>query len=280
MQTTPGHESPNWAAARGERWRAQLVRMEAMLAPIDEPLIRALRLDTPVRVADVGCGGGGTTRKILHQAPKGSSVHGFDISPALIETARANAPTDERALSFTLADVATAPPPGGPYERLTSRFGVMFFDDAPAAFRNLSGWLVPGGRFAFAVWGPLADSPWVTTVRDVVAGFVDVPRPGPDAPGPFRYGQPDTLLKLLREVGFGEVEVSEWRGGLAIGGGLAAAEAADFALAAFSIADPLAKADDGVRGEARRVLTERLSSHLRDGVVRLEACVNLVTGVR
>jgi SAM-dependent methyltransferase len=135
----------------------------------------------------------------------------------------------------------------------------MFFDDAPAAFRNLAGWLAPGGRFAFAVWGRPADNPWVTTVRDVVAEFVDVPPPDPDAPGPFRYGQADTLLKLLRQAGFGEVEVSEWREGLAIGGGLAAADAADFALAAFSIAEPLAKTDDVVRGNAHRALTERFS---------------------
>ena len=37
----------DWAAARGEKWRAQLAGMEAMLTPVDEPLIRALRLDAP-----------------------------------------------------------------------------------------------------------------------------------------------------------------------------------------------------------------------------------------
>lgn len=120
----------------------------------------------------------------------------------------------------------------------------------------------------------------MTTVRDVVAELVAVPLPDPEAPGPFRYGQADKLLALLRQAGFGEVEVSEWRGELAIGGGLAAAEAADFALAAFSIAEHVAKADDVVRGNARRALTERFSHHLRNGVVRMDACVHLVTGTR
>ncbi|MDI1435802.1 class I SAM-dependent methyltransferase [Polyangium sorediatum] len=254
--------------------------MEAMLSPIDEPLIRALRLDAPVRLADIGCGGGGTTLEILRRAPKGSIVHGFDISPSLIETARARTPPDEHAISFTTADVATTPPPGPPYERLVSRFGVMFFDDAPAAFHNLASWLLPGGRFAFAVWGRPTDNPWVTTLRDVVAEFVDVPPPVPDAPGPFRYGQSDKLLTLLESAGFGEVSVSEWRGGLAIGGGLAAADAADFALAAFSIAEAVAKAGDVVHDKARRALIKRFSNHLQDGVVRLDACVHLVTGAR
>jgi len=30
----------DWTAARGEKWRAQLAGMEAMLTPVDEPLIR------------------------------------------------------------------------------------------------------------------------------------------------------------------------------------------------------------------------------------------------
>ena len=268
----------DWAATRGETWRAQLELMEGMLAPIDEPLIQALRLDTPVKIADVACGGGGTTLELLRRAPQGSTVDGFDISQGLLETARARIPPEERALSFTLANVETTPPPRGPYERLASRFGVMFFHDPPAAFRNLMGWVAPGGRFAFAVWGRLSDNPWVVAVRDVVVDFIELPPPKPDSPGPFRYGEPDLLVTLLRQAGASDVGVRQWRGGLAIGGGLAEAAAADFALSSFSIAEPLTRAEDGVRNNAHRALTERFSHHLQDGVVRLEACVHIVTG--
>src|SRR4051794_30074210 len=60
----------DWAAARGEKWRAQLTGMEAMLAPVDPVLIQALDLDGPYRIADLACGGGGTTVEILRRAPK------------------------------------------------------------------------------------------------------------------------------------------------------------------------------------------------------------------
>src|SRR5262249_13722938 len=145
--------SPNWAAERGDKWRAHLAGNEPMLAPVDEPLLRALQLDTPIRLADVGCGAGATTREILRQAPAGSVVHGFDLSPGLIEVARERS----RQIRFEVADMQTAAPEK-PYDRLASRFGVMFFPDAPAAFANLARWLVPGGRFAFAVWGPLSEN--------------------------------------------------------------------------------------------------------------------------
>src|ERR1700688_4393154 len=98
----------DWTAARGEKWCAQLTGMEATLTPVDEPLIRALNLDAPWRIADIGCGGGGTTLEILRRAPAGSVVHGFDLSPALIDLARGRARSDDRAIAFEIADVATA----------------------------------------------------------------------------------------------------------------------------------------------------------------------------
>jgi trans-aconitate methyltransferase len=82
--------------------------MEAMLTPVDEPLIRALNLDAPCRIADISCGGGRTTLEILRRAPAGSVVHGFDLFPASIELARSCKRSDEHAIAFEIADMATA----------------------------------------------------------------------------------------------------------------------------------------------------------------------------
>jgi SAM-dependent methyltransferase len=271
----------DWAAARGEKWRAQVTGMEAMLTPVDEPLIRALHLDAPCRIADIGCGGGGTTLDILRRAPAGSTAHGLDISPALIESARARLRSDEHAVAFEIADMATAAPPEEPYDRLVSRFGIMFFGDPPAAFANLLHWLAPGGQFAFAAWGRQPENPWMASVREVVAEIIDLPQPDPDAPGPFRYAETEKLLTLLDRAGFGELDVDDWRGALLIGGGLRAAEAADFALASFSsFGELLAAAGGQALNDARRSLTERFSREQHDGVVRMDACVHIFTGAR
>jgi SAM-dependent methyltransferase len=277
------NESPvtsGWAAARAEKWRIHLSGMEAMLKPVDEPLLRALRLDAPYRIADIGCGGGETSLELLRQAPPGSVVHGFDITPSLIDAARARIPAANRELAFHVADMGTAAPEA-PYDRLASRFGVMFFQDAPGAFANLARWLVPGGRFAFAVWGPPAANAWVTLVRDVVAEVVNVPPPEPDAPGPFRYAQVDPFLRLLAQAGFEGLDVHDWRGTLPIGGGRPPAEAADFALASFStFSELLATAGDAALQATRRSLTARFAQHQQGGFVQLDACVHLVTGTR
>jgi SAM-dependent methyltransferase len=272
----------DWVGGRGERWSAHLSKMEAMLTPVDEPLLRAMHLDAPYRIADIGCGGGGTALEILSRAQAGSVVHGFDISPAQIESARRRIqPHDERALAFEVVDVATAAAPEEPYDRLVSRFGIMFFSDPPAAFAKLLRWLAPGGRFAFAVWGRPSENPWIARAREVVAEVTDMPPPDPDGPGAFRYGEADKLLMLLDRAGFRDLEVCDWRGRLAIGGGLPAGEAADFALASFSsFADVLAKAGHKALNDARQSLTELFSQHQQNDVVSMDACAHIVTGTR
>lgn len=277
---TQSPTASDWLASRGDKWAARVPAMEATLAPVDAPLLRALRLDAPHRVADVGCGGGGTALEILRCAPSGSIVHGYDISPALVEVARRRVGADEHAIAFDVADVSEVAPPAR-YQRLVSRFGVMFFADPEAAFANLLRWLVPGGRFAFAVWARTSDNPWFATAREVVAETVELPPPAPDGPGPFRYGSPEKLLAVLERAGFAELEVDEWRGELPIGGGLPATEAARFALASFStFGELLLAAGDDAVARAQRSLTTRLAPHEKDGVVRMPACVHVVTGAR
>lgn len=278
MNETPS--SRDWAAARGEKWRDQVHEFEAMLAPVDEPLIEALQLDQPLRIAEIGSGGGGTTLKIFSAAPAGSVVHGYDISPALVEFARRRSPQSD-AVAFEVADMSNAPSPARPYDRLVSRFGIMFFDDQLAGFANLVHWLKPGGRFAFAVWGRPEENPWMTTIGQTVAEVIALPAPDPDAPGPFRYGDPGKLLALLDRAGFGNIHVQQWRHPLAMGGGMPAAEAAAFGLAAFgSFAELLAEAGAGALERATQSLTDVFSAHQAEGVVRMDACVNIVTGTR
>lgn len=254
--------------------------MEASLSVIDAPLIDTLALEGASSVADIACGGGGTTFEIARRAPRGCRVQGFDISPRLIELARGRAAAEGVPVDFAVADIASTQPPAR-FARLLSRFGVMFFDDPPAAFTNLADWLEPGGHFAFAVWGAREESIWQTEVRSVVAELVELPQDDPGAPGPFRYADPAPLLGLLEPAGFRELAARPLRTELPIGGGLAAAEAARFALSAFSsFGEALARAGEAAQREAQHRLTLRFAEHEREGAVRLPACVHLVTGRR
>ena len=270
----------DWSADRGVAWRESMGPLEAMLAPVNVPLLEALGLDAPYQIADIGCGGGETSLAMAERAHSGSTVTGFDISPALIEAAQSKQSQGAVSTRFQVQDAGQPLSDGAQFDRLTSRFGIMFFPEADRAFTNIAQWLKPGGRFAFAVWGPPEDNPWMSSIRSVLSQHIELPTPEPHAPGPFRYQDAPAFLQLLERSGFADVQSASWREKLAIGGGLDALAAADFALTAFSIGQILKQSDQATVQAAQADLAALFSNHLVDGHVRMDAHVHIVTGKR
>ncbi|GAB5415597.1 MAG: methyltransferase domain-containing protein [Congregibacter sp.] len=275
----------DWAGDRGKKWVEHMAATEVMLSPIDAPLIEALNLQDGCLVADIGCGGGRTTRAIAQRLDSESQVAGIDVSPDVIAAAKSSraeqsdADTVGAKIEFHCVDAASGRPALAPFDRLGSRFGVMFFEDPPAAFANLRSWLNPGGQFAFAVWGPLPQNAWIACLRQVIANLVELPKPPPDAPGPFRYADADRFCQLLETAGFSNLSVAPWQGELALGGGMDAKTAAAFCLSAFSVGD-LVGDDPALLHRAEADLAECLVEYEQGGVVRMPSAVNIVSGRR
>ncbi|MEM6653906.1 MAG: class I SAM-dependent methyltransferase, partial [Pseudomonadota bacterium] len=135
------------------------------------------------------------------------------------------------------------------------------------------------GRFAFAVWGPPADNPWMSSIRTVLSDHIVLPTPEPGAPGPFRYQNVDALLTLLRDAGFTDLNASSWRAPLLLGGGMDTEAAVDFALSAFSIGQQLDQSDQITANNARSDLAGLFSQYVEEGHVRMQSHVYIVTGM-
>lgn len=270
----------DWSTERGDAWRDSMEPLEAMLAPVNAPLIDALDLDAPYRIADIGCGGGETSIALARNAYTGSAIEGFDISPALIEAARLKEAYGDVPIHFHVHDAGQPLSDHAQFDRLTSRFGIMFFPEAERAFASLAKWLKPNGRFAFAVWGPPDENPWMTSIRTVLSDHIVLPTPEPGAPGPFRYQDVDSFIDLLEASGFASAESVSWQQKLAIGGGLDAEAAARFALSAFSIGQLLKESDQITAQAAQADLASLFAKHLFDGQVCMDAHVHIVTGTR
>ena len=68
-----------------------------------------------------------------------------------------------------MADASSTEFPKGAFDILFSRFGVMFFDDAAAAFTHMRHALAPGARVAFVCWRDIAK--WEHAERFVEANM-------------------------------------------------------------------------------------------------------------
>ena len=96
-------------------------------------------------------------------------------------------------VEFVEADAQTYACAPAAADVVMSRFGVMFFDDAPAAFANLGRALTPGGRIGFVSWRPLVDNEWLLIPGAAAAAHVEIPsaETAADAPGMFSLSDPD-----------------------------------------------------------------------------------------
>ena len=151
-------------------------------------------------VIDIGCGTGGTTAALAHAVGIAGHVLGVDISEPLIEAARAHRLDNA---TFVVGDAATHPFKAGSYDLVFSRFGVMFFADPVAAFRNIRRALKPAGRLVFIAWRTPQENPWGTVpVRAAQPFLPPQPRPGPEDPGQFSFGDRARVERILGEAGF------------------------------------------------------------------------------
>jgi SAM-dependent methyltransferase len=253
----------DWSGSQGERWLANLDRLESMIEPIGDALIARAGLAPGERVLDIGCGGGATTRAIATLVgPEGEAL-GIDVAPMLVAEAERRAAAHGIANArFLCADAASVTLEDAPFDRLVSRFGSMFFDEPVAAFANLHALLKPGARIDLAVWGPPRDNAWMMELMGVVRRHVEVPPAQPRAPGPFAFEDLDYLREVLDAGGFGAMEVDAYEGRQAIGGpGASPQEAVAFVLGSLGVGRILAEQPDAVRDAASADLLALFEGH-------------------
>ena len=201
----------DWDGEHGEFWVREQAAQDATLSPFVPAVLDAATVGPGDRVLDVGCGCGATT---LAAAERGARVLGADVSHAMLARARERA--DAAGLGarcpgetdFIAADAQRHGFEPGSFDAVISRFGVMFFDDPAAAFRNLARALRPGGKLAFVCWQPARVNPHISLpMRAIVTAFPDALPKGAPQP-PFSMAEPDAVQELLAASGFHGVEIA------------------------------------------------------------------------
>lgn len=264
-----------WNGSAAARWVSNQDALDRVFRPIERACLDKAAPVAGERVADIGCGCGGGAMELARLVGPTGSVLGLDISAPMLARAR------ERAdgliqLDLRLGDAGTFAFQGD-RTLLYSRFGVMFFDDPPAAFRNLRAALAPGGRFTFVCWRVPEDNPWYNVpLRAALTalGFSWPPPPGNEA-GPFAFASNTRLRQVLTAGGFTDVDIARFDTPLTL------SETSLDEAAAFAVqAGPLARLLPDITPDQRKIALDTIGRvllpHQRNGAVTLDSSVWLV----
>jgi SAM-dependent methyltransferase len=105
----------------------------------------------PSRVLETAAGTGIVTRALRDRLPGATTLVVTDFNPPMLDWARGKFGPDER-VEFQQADATALPFKDGSFEAVVSQFGLMFFPDKPASYREAHRVLGSGGRYFFSVW--------------------------------------------------------------------------------------------------------------------------------
>jgi len=264
-----------WNGEEGARWVADADRYERSGTQQWETFLEAGLVGPTDAVLDLGCGAGGSTCDVARLTT--GEVLGVDLSERLLDKARQCA-TRLPHVRFLQADVQVHPFAPESFDLAISRYGVMFFSDRAAAFRNVAHALRPGGRLALLVWQGLDRNPWLAGIRDALAMGRDLPVPPPHAPSPFALAEPDHVRELLASCGFVDVQLTPVAGVAHFGDD--ADDAFSWAQRMGPVLGLLQDLDDADREAGLRKLYDLFQTHATPAGVQLDSSSWLITGRR
>lgn len=281
MPEKNAYQVTDWNGKNGERWVANLVRLDAMLEVFGAAAIEEAAPAAGEQVLDIGCGAGTSSLALAARVGTRGHVLGVDISELLLARARERVPSDA-PVTFRLTDASRAELPEHAFDLLFSRFGVMFFDDPTAAFVHLRRALRPDGRLAFVCWRAAGENDWVRLPMGAIRDIVPSPPPlNPEAPGPFSFGDRNRIERILGEAGFAEIAIAPFDHAFPFGKGETREEAIDDALEMAFQVGPLSRllADqpDEVRARAAAAVCAAFATRPGERSISMDGAAWIVT---
>lgn len=267
----------HWNTLAGPKWVTFSDRLDRQLSQVGHLLLQAAEPRPGEAVLDIGCGTGAMLAPFAGEVGDDGVVVGIDISEPMLNAARRRI---ERLslhnVTLIEGDVQNHAFDRAGFDLLVSRFGVMFFADPVAAFRNLLHAMGARGRLCFVCWAPLQENPhWSLALAAVTRRLGAPEEKPPRMPGPLAFSEVAYVAKILRDAGFAEIKISPQPTVLV---GTSPEEEAEFlctmgpAAAVIADREPPAAVISAIKNE----LTTELRKFMRDGQMLIPASIHLV----
>jgi SAM-dependent methyltransferase len=162
--------------------------LAAFTTPPAAELVKYAQVKPGAAVLDVACGTGVVS---VTAARAGANVKGLDLSPVLVEAARANATIAGLLIDFVEGDAESLPYPDASFDFVLSQYGHMFAPRPDVTIAEMLRVLRPGGRIAFSTWPP---DQFVGMLFPLVGKHMPPP---PGVAPPPAWGDPNVVRERL-----------------------------------------------------------------------------------
>lgn len=195
-------------------WEAHRDRLFENARSVSERLVEAVDPQPGQTLLELTAGPGETGFLAAPRLQPGGRLISSDFVPAMVEAAsRGAARLGLDNVECRVLDAQAIDLPDRSVDGVLSRFGLMLVPEQARAVAEVRRVLRPGGRFAFATWGPADRNPWLFQMALALLEHGHSLPGDPFAPGGvFSLTSPDSHRALAAAAGFETVEVDELTG--------------------------------------------------------------------
>jgi SAM-dependent methyltransferase len=210
----PAEESLRHWSVVAPAWEAYRDRLFENVRSVSEWLVDQVDPQPGQTVLELTAGPGETGFLAAARLGPGGRLISSDFVPAMVQAAQRGAA--QRRLDNVecrILDAQQIDLPDGSVDGVLSRFGLMLVPEQERAMGEIHRVLRPGGRFAYATWGPPDRNPWIFLLAMALLENGHAPPGDPLAPGGvFSLAAPERNQELAKSAGFADVTVDELTG--------------------------------------------------------------------
>ena len=198
-----------WNKGIGQKWVKEDDSMNERFTILTKELFSRAKISKNDRILDIGCGGGITSFEASKLVGENGYVIGADISEILLDLAKRKY-SNIKNLEFKYCDVQNYDFEKKTFNKVISRFGVMFFQNPIEAFKKINDSIQDGGTLNFVCWTNVVENEFFTAAANIIIKYLNKDFPEVTrAPGPFAFSEEEYIKKNLKAAAFKNIRVEK-----------------------------------------------------------------------
>ena len=198
-----------WNKGIGQKWVKEDDSINERFTILTKEFFSRANIKKNDKVLDIGCGGGITSFEASKLAGRDGYVLGADISEILLNLAKKNF-SNIKNLEFQYCDVQNYNFENNFFNKVISRFGVMFFENPIVAFKNIYNSIQDDGSLHFVCWTNVLENEFFTAAANIIIKHLNREFPKVTrAPGPFAFSETKYVKQILNASGFEDIKVNK-----------------------------------------------------------------------